>query len=175
MVAVCLIAFAVPSIAVAQIDEMTDPSAMNEDPPSPEKLELIREFMRVTGIQGRIDSGRNLERYAFISELNWDDKDRQVTLLDAVGQTDRIAALRTVYARYRSVYQEEFESHINWEFTESELREMVAFFGSPTGQHYFDGTWRMNAYTGTNLEEVEQQLVEEAVEFYNSGDKTDQP
>ncbi len=154
---------------------MTFPSAMNEEPPSPEKLELIGEFMRVAGIQGRIDSGSHLERYAFIPELSWNDSEDQVSLLDAITQTKRVAALQAVYADYRPIYQEEYENHINWEFTEAELREMVDFFGSSTGQHYLDGSWRMNAYTGTNLEEVEHQLVTEAVELHNSGQTISNP
>jgi hypothetical protein len=77
-------------------------------------------------------------------------------------------ALRTVYEKYRPIYQSEYEQHLNWEFTEDELRQMIAFFESSVGQHYLDGTWRMEAYIGTNMEETEQALVAEAVEAYRS-------
>ena len=47
-----------------------------------------------------------------------------------------------------------------------ELRGIVSFLESPLGEHYLDGTWRMEAYTGTNMEETEELLVKEAVEIY---------
>ena len=55
---------------------------------------------------------------------------------------------------------------INDLFTEEELRGIVSFLESPLGEHYLDGTWRMEAYTGTNMEETEELLVKEAVEIY---------
>ena len=42
----------------------------------------------------------------------------------------------------------------------------MSFLESPLGEHYLDGTWRMEAYTGTNMEETEELLVKEAVEIY---------
>ena len=148
---------------------------MNEEPPSAEKLALIREFMRVAGIQSRIDSGNSLERFAMVDQLGWQDPDEEVSILDAVFNRKRVEALKSVYERYKSIYQEEIESHLNWEFTQAELREMVEFFGSPTGQHYFGGTWRMNAYTNTNLEEIEEQIVLEAVQLHNAGSVDPRP
>lgn len=145
---------------------MTYPSAQIEAPPSAEKLQLIRHFMRASGLQGRLESGTFLERYALIPELNWHEGRPTITLLDAV--IGPIDTLKSVYEKYRSTYEEAFESHINWEFTDDELREMIAFLESPAGQHYLDGTWRMEAYIGTTLEETEEALVREAVSLYRS-------
>tara|TARA_B100000678_G_scaffold178248_1_gene148673 strand:+ start:203 stop:733 length:531 start_codon:yes stop_codon:yes gene_type:complete len=146
------------------------PSAQINSPPSEEKLALIRRFMVVAGIQGRIDSGNFLERYAFAPELGWREPtvegESAANLLDAL--TDRIETLNSVYEKYRPQYQSAYERHLNWEFTESELRQMIAFFETPVGQHYLDGTWRMEAYTGTDLEETEETLVAEAVRAYRS-------
>lgn len=146
------------------------PSARIESPPTVEKLKLIRRFMTVVGIQGRLDSGSFLERYAFVPELGWHeggDEDRtESNLMD--GFTGPIEALKYVYEKYRPIYQSEYEQHLNWEFTEDELRQMIAFFDSSVGKHYLDGTWRMEAYIGTNMEETEQALVAEAVQSYRS-------
>ena len=60
------------------------------------------------------------------------------------------------------IWQEEYESHINWEFAESELAQVVAFLEAPVGQHFLDGRWRMDAYISTNTEELVEQIVEEA-------------
>lgn len=45
---------------------------------------------------------------------------------------------------------------------------MVAFFEASVGKHYLDGSWRMEAYIGTSMEETEQALVAEAVKSYRS-------
>lgn len=139
-------------------------------PPTEEKLALIRRFMAAAGIQSRLDSGSFLERYAFVPELGWHEggaeKRPESNLLDTL--FGPIEALRSVYVKYRPAYQSEYEQHLNWEFTEDELRQMIAFFESSVGQHYLEGTWRMEAYTGTNMEEAEQALVAEAVETYRS-------
>ena len=154
---------------------MNHSSAMNEEPPSAKKLELIREFMRVTGIQNHVDSGSSLEKFARVDELGWEDSNEHMSLADVILNRRRVETLKTVYEKYRPIYQGEIEGHLNWEFTEVELQEMVDFFGSPTGQHYFDGVWRMKAYTGTNLEDIEQQLVSEAVELHNTGSSDPNP
>ncbi|ALJ14223.1 DUF2059 domain-containing protein [Sphingopyxis macrogoltabida] len=82
--------------------------------------------------------------------------------------TGPIDALKAAYEKYRPQYQEAYEDHINWEFTEEELRGIVNFLESPLGKHYLDGSWRMEAYTGTNIEETEQVLVTKAVEQYRA-------
>ena len=151
-------------------EESIAPSAMIESPPTEEKLELIRRFMTVVGIQSRLDSGSFLERYAFVSELGWQEggaaKRSEPNLLATL--TGPLEALGAVYEKYRAVYQNEYEQHLNWEFTEDELRQMIAFFDSSVGQHYLDSTWRMEAYISTNMEETEKALVAEAVQAYRS-------
>ena len=146
------------------------PSAQIESPPTEAKLELIRRFMAAVGIQDQLDSGSFLERYAFVPELGWNEgragTRSESNLLETL--TGPIEALKAVYEKYRSSYQSEYEQHLNWEFTEAELRQMIAFFESPVGQHYLDGTGRMAAYIGTNMEENEQALVAEAVQAYRS-------
>ena len=147
---------------------MIAPSAQESSPPSAQKLVLIHRFMKASGLQGRIDTGSFLERYAFIPELGWaqgtENAPRNSTLIEQ--WTGPIDALKAAYEKYRPQYQEAYESHINWEFTEEELRGIVSFLESPLGEHYLDGTWRMEAYTGTNMEETEELLVKEAVELY---------
>ena len=139
-------------------------SAQIEAPPSAEKQMLIDKFMQASGLQARLDSGSFLEHYAFVPELGWHQGRTDTTLFEAL--SGPVAALHSVYAQYRSVYQEAYASHINWEFTEEELRDIVAFLESPVGRHYLDGSWRMEAYTETNMEETTQALVEEAVALY---------
>ena len=145
---------------------MIYPSANIDTPPSAEKQELIHRFMRASGLQAKLDSGSFLERYVMIPELDWKKGRSTTTIIEAL--TGPIEALKSVYEKYRPEYQEAYESHINWEFTEDELRQMVAFLESPVGQHYLDGTWRMEAYTGTNMEEIQERLVKEAVALYQS-------
>ncbi len=162
-----------PTETAAQEATVITQSAMNLAPASAAKLTLIREFMRVTGLQTRLDSGSQLERYAYIPELGWSGSDGQFALLDIFAK--RLAALQTAYAHYRPIFQEQYEGHINWEYTEQELRQMVEFFSSPVGQHYLDGSWRTDAYAGTNLEDVEQALVEEAIAAHREGGSEGQP
>lgn len=145
---------------------MIYPSANVDTPPSSEKQKLIHRFMRASGLQAKLDSGGFLERYAMIPELDWQKGRSTTTIFEAL--TGPIQALKSIYEKYRPEYQEAYESHINWEFTEDELRQMVAFLESPVGQHYLDGTWRMEAYTGTNMEEIQENLVKEAVALYQS-------
>jgi len=151
--------------AIAQdVQETNYPSAMNEQPASSEKHALILRFMCATGLQDEIDSGSFLERYAVNPRLDWQNGTGETTIIEMF--TGPIEALRTEYEQYRERYQEEFENHINWEYTEEELRQLVTFFESPVGQHYIEGDWRMRAYSATNLEEIEWELVQKAVERY---------
>lgn len=149
---------------------MIVPSAQESSPSSAEKLVLIRRFMKASGLQSRIDTGSYLERYAFIPELGWaqgtENAPRNSTLIEQ--WTGPIDALKAAYEKYRPQYQEAYESHINWEFTEEELRRIVSFLESPLGKHYLDGTWRMEAYTGTNMAETEELLARQAVELYRT-------
>jgi hypothetical protein len=79
------------------------------------------------------------------------------------GFARRRAALINAYARHRAEYQREYESHVNWEFSEDELREIVGFLERPVGRHFLEGRWRMDAYVGTNAEQIEEQIVTEAM------------
>ena len=38
----------------------------------------------------------------------------------------------------------------------------MEFLESSVGKHYLDGCWRMEAYTDTNTEDLEQEIVAEA-------------
>ena len=79
------------------------------------------------------------------------------------GFEKRMTALRAAYAPHRSEYQQAYESHVNWEFTEAELAEIVGFLERPVGKHFLDGRWRMEAYTETNTEKMEEQIVKDAM------------
>lgn len=154
------------------------PAVRIESAATAEKLELIRRFMIVAGIQSELDSGRFLERYALSPEFGWIEgsveswekrgarrRKESNLMIDIIG---RIEALKAAYKKYRPVYQTEYEKHLNWEFTEDELRQMVDFFDSPVGKHYLDGIGRIGGYIGTNMEETEKALVAEAVQSYRS-------
>ncbi|SEJ90081.1 hypothetical protein SAMN05428950_104236 [Sphingomonas sp. OV641] len=74
----------------------------------------------------------------------------------------RMSALKSAYEKHRATYQKAYEDHVNWEFTEDELAKIVTFLESRVGKHYLDGRWRMEAYTETNTEDIEQGIVAEA-------------
>lgn len=140
------------------------PSAQIDEPPSPSKLLLIRRFLRAIGRQDQLDSGSFLERYALPSGPMWQvSSGRGATETLKDGFEKRMTALRTAYAPHRAEYQQAYESHVNWEFTEAELAEIVAFLERPVGKHFLDGRWRMEAYVGTNTEETEEQIVKDAM------------
>lgn len=146
------------------------PSAMIETPPSAAKRELIRAYLRLTGLQRRIDSGSFLEPHAFPGGLltqAMTARGGQVTFRDMFEIP--MAALRRAYEPHRHVWQEEYERHLNWEYTEDELRQIVAFLDSAAGRHFLEGQWRMNAYVGTNTEDLEQQIVRDAEAELRSG------
>lgn len=153
-----------PVVADAQPIRTLAPSAQIDEPPSPSKLLLIRRFLRAIGRQDQLDTGSFLERYAMPGGPMWQVTNGQVlteNLKD--GFEKRMTALKTAYARHRAEYQKAYESHVNWEFTEAELAEIVAFLERPVGKHFLDGRWRMEAYTGTNTEGMEEQIVKDAM------------
>ena len=39
----------------------------------------------------------------------------------------------------------------------------MAFLERPVGKHFLDGRWRMEAYVGTGTEEMEEQIVKDAM------------
>jgi hypothetical protein len=138
-------------------------AAQIDDPPSPSKLDLIRRFLRATGIQGRIDRGSFLEQFAIPGGPVFGSA---ATGGLTLGRSLEVgfAALRSTYEAHRHIWQEEYESHAHWEFTEEELTQIVAFLEGPVGQHFLEGRWRMDAYIGTNTEELIEQIVREAQE-----------
>ena len=139
-------------------------SAQINEPPSQSKLVLIRRFMKASGLQEKLDSGSFLERYAFVRELDWQKGKSNASVMERLsGPMD---ALKSTYQKYRPLYQKAYEDHLNWEFTEQELLQMSVFLESAVGRHYLDGTWRMDAYTRTNMEDTEAALVDEAVAAY---------
>lgn len=143
----------------------TVPAARIETPASASKLALIRRFLRAVGRQDQLDSGSFLERYALPGGVMWPIKPTNQPAEDMLGGFERrMSALTKAYSKYRSAYQQAYESHVNWEFTEEELATIVSFLESPVGKHYLDGHWRMEAYTSTNTEDLEQQIVAEALD-----------
>lgn len=140
------------------------PSAQIDVPASPSKLLLIRRFLRAIGRQDQLDTGSFLERYAIPRGPMWQVSSGQV-LSESLseGLKKRMTALTNAYAKHRAEYQRAYEDHVNWEFTEAELSEMVGFLERPAGKHFLDGRWRMEAYVGTNTEELEEQIVKEAM------------
>jgi len=140
------------------------PSARIDEPPSPSKLLLIRRFLRAIGRQDQLDTGSFLERYAVPGGSMWQTANGEgVTESLEAGFEKRMTALTNVYTKYRAEYQQAYEDHVNWEFTEAELAEIVGFLERPAGKHFLDGRWRMEAYVGTNTEELEEQIVNEAM------------
>jgi len=128
-------------------------SAMIEEPPSPSKQALICRFLEASGIQHAIDSGTFVQRLALPggplvgSGLNFGAN------LEAVARA---------YAKHRAVWQDEYERHANWEFTEEELRGIVGFLESDIGKHFLEGRWRMDAYVATNTEHLLEDIVADA-------------
>jgi len=140
------------------------PSAQIGEPASPSKQRLIRRYLQLIGRQDQLDTGSFLERYAIPGGPMWQVSNGQVlteSLKD--GFDKRMAALRKAYAKHRATYQQAYEGHVNWEFTEAELAEIVTFLDRPVGKHFLDGRWRMEAYVGTDTEELEEQIVKEAM------------
>ena len=140
------------------------PSAQIEQAPSPSKLQLIKRFMRAIGLQDQLDTGSFLERYTIPGGPMWKVASGEALTEDlASGFKVRFEALKTAYEKRRPFYQKAYEEHLNWEFTETELSAIVTFLEKPVGQHYLDGRWRMEAYTNTNTEDIEAEILKEAI------------
>ncbi len=139
------------------------PAAQIETTASVTKTALIGRFLRAIGRQDQLDSGSFLERYAMPGGVMWPITKGLQPAEDFVGEFERrMSALKKAYEERRVTYQQACESHVNWEFTEEELSKIVEFLESPVGKHYLDGRWRMEAYTDTNTEDIEQEIVAEA-------------
>jgi len=138
-------------------------SAQNHEPPSDTKKALIHRYLIASGRQADIDRGKFVERVAVIGQPVFAAAaEGGATIREAFDTA--FAALREAYEPHRAVWQEEYESHLNWEYSEEELAQIVAFLESPAGQHHLEGSWRMNAYIGTNTEELVEKIVGEAVD-----------
>jgi hypothetical protein len=161
-----LAALASENVAAAPAQPTTTlaPSAQIDEPPSPSKLNLIRRFLSAIGRQQQLDSGSFLERYAIPGGPMWQVSKGQVLAEDLKGGFEkRMTALTNAYAKHRAEYQRAYEDHVNWEFTETELSMIVSFLERPVGKHYLEGRWRMEAYVGTNTEDLEEEIVKEAI------------
>jgi len=144
--------------------EQTFPAAQIQDAASSSKLQLIKRFMRAIGLQDQIDSGSFLAHYAMPGGPMWDAPSGQPLTENLTnGFERRFDMLKAAYKQRRSTYQTAYEDHLNWEFTEAELQQIVTFLEAPVGKHYLDGRWRMEAYTNTNTEDLEREIVEEAI------------
>ena len=66
------------------------------------------------------------------------------------------------YDKHRHTWQEEYETHVNWEFDEQELLLIVEFLEGTAGQHFLEGRWRMGAYIGSDTEDLVEQIVADA-------------
>jgi hypothetical protein len=129
--------------------------------PSSSKLELIRRFLRLNGTQAEIDDGGFVQRYGLaggpLVPLVLGQVADPISPMRAA-----MDALNIAYQKRRDVWQEEYENHVNGEFTEQELQQIVAFLEGEVGQHFLHGRWRMNAYVSTNTEYLIEQIIEEA-------------
>jgi hypothetical protein len=142
-------------------------SAMNTAPPSPSKAQLVRDFLRLSGLQRDIDEGRVLDAWPGAGAAVYAALPRDIAFGEFVPAATE--ALRSAYEPHRHVWQEEYERHVNWEFEEDELKAIVAFLGSAPGQHLRDATWRMNAYIRTNTEHLLEQIIKDAVALASNG------
>ena len=138
-------------------------AAQIDEPPSAEKLRLIRRFLELNGTQAEIDSGSFLDRFALPGgtlAASLSASTKEVTIEDMLMRP--LGALRRAYAPRKHTFQEAYESHVNWEFSQPELSEIVAFLETAAGQHFMEGRWRMEAYTNTNMEDLVEEIVTDA-------------
>ena len=133
---------------------------MNSASPSAAKAQLIRDFLRLTGIQRKIDDGGFFDKFCIPGGAVFMALPGDVLYGEAF--TVAKAAISAAYEEHRSVWQDEYDSHVNWEFDEGELGEIVAFLSSPAGKHYQEGLWRMGAYIGTNTEHLIDEILQKA-------------
>jgi hypothetical protein len=133
------------------------PSAMNTEPPTPEKLRLVREFLVATGLQDEIDQARFLDRYQGRVRAALPTTMTYGAWLGAPAEL-----VQRAYKPHRQIWQEEYESHVHWEFSEGELAEAIRFFGGEAGRHFREGLFRLRAYVGSNTEDLVEQVIAEA-------------
>lgn len=119
--------------------------------PSPRKLELIRSFLLLTRVQSEIDRGAFLD--SFYLNPEWRHGEARLK-----AQT----ALMSVYGEYRSVWQDEYENRVHWQFSEKDLAEIVSFLESPVGLKFVPAQWRIHAYVQTNTEDLVTEIIDKA-------------
>ncbi|WP_242137406.1 hypothetical protein [Sphingomonas sp. TREG-RG-20F-R18-01] len=145
-------------------------SAMVEEPPSPAKLALIRRFLIANGTQSDIDTGNFLQRFALPgSPLSMVAADASGDITFRQSWDLPLKALMAAYDKHRHTWQDEYETHVNWEFEEEELSLIVAFLESAVGQHFLEGRWRMGAYVGSNTEDLVEQVLADAEAVLREG------
>jgi len=143
---------------------------MVAEPASPSKLALIRRFLIANGTQAEIDAGSFLQRFAMPgSPLSMVAASIPGEITFAQAFDLPMKALLAAYEQHRHVWQEEYETHVNWEFDEQELSVIVAFLEGTAGQHFLEGRWRMGAYVGTNTEDLVEQIVADAEAVLREG------
>lgn len=130
------------------------------DSPSASKLALIREFLRLNGTQAEIDRGDVLGRLGESLAAELAAASPAMTYGEFVAAPS--AALRKAYEKHRQVWQGAYEHHVNGQFTEQELAELVAFMSGPVGQHYLESRWRIAAYVGSDTEHLIDEIGAEA-------------
>jgi hypothetical protein len=141
----------------------TTDAAKADAPPSPSKLKLVRRFLQLNGTQQEIDSGSFLDRHGLPGGALVPKLPAAMTLDTGIDLLLKpMEAIRRAYQPRRAEFQKEYEHHVNWEFTEAELTEIVGFLETAAGQHFLAGRWRMDAYVGTTMEDAVEEILQAA-------------
>jgi hypothetical protein len=132
-------------------------------PPGAAKRALIRRYLELDGIRQQIDSGSFLDRFAYPGGP------LAGALAAGYGQTSfreaftiPKAALLRAYAPRLHVWQREYESHVDQEYSEAEVRQIVVFLESNAGRRFVTGEQRIQAYVGTNTEKLLERILRQA-------------
>lgn len=126
-------------------------------PPRQSKLRLIREFLRLNGTQQDIDTPMFLDG---LVQKVCASLPRDTRYGEAL--SSGLSALKTAYETRRHIWQEEYEHHVDQEFTEDELEAIVTFLESSAGSHFVWGIRRMDVHVRTNTEPFVDEIVAEA-------------
>jgi hypothetical protein len=130
------------------------------EPASAAKLVLIRDYLRLCGAQRAIDEGWLWRRYWLPGGEVFDAVPEGISPGTAMERA--MGALLAAYEPHRSALQAAYEEHVNWEFEEDELAEVVRFLGTAAGQHYRDAAESMDFYVECAIREPFEDIVEEA-------------
>lgn len=155
------------SFFIALAAAIMTPSAAGEAPPSPEKQKLIAEFLDLTGISGRISSASLMDVYAasdggraMMANAGPDGAYHGDLIDGPMGLV--LKAYKDAFRKHADDFRKAYAAHVNWEFTDGELRQINGFLSSKVGRHYLEGEWRMRAYVGTDTEDLTWQVAAEA-------------